>query len=288
MISKEKIYAVFVVTAMILIVFVFTTNEEKDTSIKAQLEALLQIPTVDSPRKIDILLVASNISEKEIDELVSGDNHMKKNINIQIERLNQMTQTNAIARPYASPAVDNLDTCVIIHLPSGDTDLSYETTLRHEVGHCFQNYLIYDLDDTKNKCSNFGEITHLCDEHDEHDEKRSLWNRYNQEQMAELTTAILEYKMHKNFDWLRNRISAYEFKYNLPEYSLGEPLLYGFESFVTAKIKIDSKFFEKMTSFDAIEYIYYHYFTPNALTEKSFNEECQARKKEPNFSYIHC
>ncbi len=281
--NKKLIFTLSVGLLVLFASFHGRANKDEKTSI-AKLEEFLQVPIVGSPRKIDVVLVAINSSEEELITLSRGDNRLKVDIFKQIKSLKRNPTAGANARPYQSRSEELIDTCVIVYSTSAKVDSVKNTTLHHEVGHCFQNYLSYDFEETEKKCSIYGERAKLCDQH----KVRNLWNRYNQEQMAELTAAILEFKLNGNFKWLKLRIGDYNFKYNLPAYSLGKPLLEEFETFVNSKLKIDSKFFDKMTSFQAIDYVHDQYFVPNALSEDSFNEMCKERQKNYKGLKIKC
>jgi hypothetical protein len=280
---KEKLTFILSV-GLIALLASFHGRANKEEVSTAKLEKFLQLPTVDSPRRIDVVLVASNSSEEELINLSHDDDRLKVDIVRQINSLKRNPTADANARPYQSRSEGLRDTCVIVYSSSVKVNSVNNTTLHHEVGHCFQNYLSYDFEGTEKKCSTYGERAKLC----EHDRVRNLWNRYNQEQMAELTAAILEFKLNGNFKWLNLRISDYEFKYNLPAYSLGKPLLEGFEAFVYSKTNIAPDFFDKMTSFQAIDYVHDQYFVPNALAENSFNEMCNQRQKSYKGPQIKC
>lgn len=254
----------------------------------AEAQSLLQMAKVNSFRQIDVVLVPSTSTKEEVDELSHGNQSLKQTIKTQIYKLSQSKNANAMTLPYQVEQHKKHDVCVIAYqiptLDKGTVDVKdLNQTLRHELGHCYQNYLI----DTKHASKDYYSYGQLTGLHspatlwgDSNKTARSTWNRYNQEVFAELTTATLEYRKNHNFDWLNERISDYEYKYNLPVYSLGEPLLIGFKTFVEAKVKKNPSYFDELGVFEAIDDVYENYFLPNALKRVDFIELCQRRKEE--------
>lgn len=281
---KKKGLVSSLVGFLILIISIHgSANEDINNSLK-QLEELIQNQHVSEPKRIDIIWVPINSSKKELEAISSGDNKLQIAINKQIQRLKRDPTANASAMAYQFSSGIPTDKCVIVYSPSEIINSGNATTLRHELGHCFQNYLAYDVSSNGKQCSTFGKKARLC----EHHTTRNLWNRYNQELMTELTTAILEFKKNGHFQWLNERIKDYEFKFNLPAYSLGKPLLDEFEKFVTSKVAADKNLFEKMNVFQAVDYIHEQYFLPNALSEKVFDKKCQERKSKYKQLEINC
>ncbi|AMG01030.1 hypothetical protein AL538_25575 [Vibrio harveyi] len=244
---------------------------DNNTLTDIEARSLLQATNEDSPRFIELLFVSVN-------EKFKHDNlELERAVASQQNRLSSRMNNAASALPYQVDHDMKRDVCVITFDKSKAMDArKLDVTLRHELGHCYQNYLI-DSKKGYGKLVGIDAPTLLSPKSGSY---RSLWNRYNQEAFAELTTATLEYKKNRNFDWLESRLESYEFKYNLPEYSFAEPLLNNYKEYITSKITVSPTYFDNTSTFEAIDDVYKEYFLRNALSKAAFDRQCLDRKAE--------
>ncbi|TCN87756.1 hypothetical protein EDB37_100826 [Vibrio crassostreae] len=255
---------------------------QKNTSTLSEARSLLQATNDDSPRFIELLLVSVN--EKFEDE----NPQLKRAVTSQQDRLSDPGNKNASASalPYQVDTEIKRDVCVITYDESkAMDDLDFDMTLRHELGHCYQNYLI----DTKSDYGKLVGIEHPTLLSTNSNNFRSEWNKYNQEAFAELTTATLEYKKYRNFKWLESRLEDYQYKYSLPVYSFAEPLLKGYKGYVKSKIAVSPMYFDDTSTFEAIDDVYNDYFLHHALSELDFEKQCAGRKAEmADKAFVKC
>ncbi|MCE9845317.1 hypothetical protein NB557_17410 [Vibrio alginolyticus] len=246
---------------------------QKNTLTPSEAISLLQATNEHSPRFIELLFVSVN------EKFEHENPELKRAVTSQQNRLAAPMNRNASASalPYQVDSEIKRDVCVITFDKSkAMDDLDFDMTLRHELGHCYQNYLI-------DRKSDYGKLVGIENPtllSTNSNNFRSEWNKYNQEAFAELTTATLEYKKYRNFKWLDSRLNDYQYKYNLPVYSFAEPLLKEYKGFVKSKIAVSPTYFDDTSTFEAIEDVYNDYFLHHALSELDFEKQCADRKTE--------